>query len=140
MRDELGTDPLEIARVTVEAQQREGQWTVPTHRGLSPACATFKEATGYAPPKPWRDEIVYHVGTEPPNLKRWHDTCFAYVGCGWNPRNVKAMLDYYAVGELPTTKPQKGNGRHDKGNGGQAVAQPPPEFTFVEPDWLGVTT
>jgi hypothetical protein len=38
------------------------------------------------------------------------------------------------------TLPEGGNGRHDKGNGGQAVAQPPPEFTFVEPDWLGVTT
>jgi hypothetical protein len=137
MRDKFGTDPLESAAVTVEAQAREGQWTVPVYRGLSPACAAFKKATGYAPPQPWRDEIVFHIGTEPPNLKRWYDTCFAYVGCGWNPRNVKAMLDYYVVGEMPSTKP-KGNGRHDDQRGGQP--EPPPAFEFVEPDWLGVAT
>lgn len=112
MRDELGDNPLQVAAVVEQnrAAEQNPDWTVPIHRGLSPACAVFKEATGYAPPGTWRDEIDEHVIDNPEGMKRWYDTCFAYVGCGWNPRNVKAMLDYYVTDQIPETGGGKANG------------------------------
>lgn len=104
------SDPLVMAAHCAGAQRVEGQWTTPRHKGLSPACSTFKEATGYAPPGPWREKIDEYVGDTPAELKRWYDTCFAYVGCGWSPRNAKGMLDFYVLDQIPTTKPERGSG------------------------------
>jgi len=119
------SDPLVMAAHCQKARQAETLQTVPEvagqKNGLSPACQEFKRATGYMPPKPWRDEITKRVGGDADALKRWYDTCFAYVGNGWNPRNAKGMLDYFVVGALPDTKPQGGNGRHDGAAGGNRV-------------------
>ena len=108
MKQRLGTHPVVVSGNCQKAQEREGQWTVPKHRGLSPACAVFKEATGYAPPRAWREHIDASVPQAQDALKRWYDTCFGWVGCGWSPRNVKGMLDHYVVGKIPTTR--GGNG------------------------------
>ena len=112
MRAKFGESLGEMVVHCREAQEVEGQWTAPEHRGLSPACATFKDATGYSPPKGvWRDRIDEHVGTNLVDLARWSNTCVEYVGCGWSPRNVKGMLDYFVTGQVPTTKPEgKRNG------------------------------
>jgi len=119
------SDPLVMAAHCQKARQAETLQTVPEvtgqKNGLSPACQEFKRATGYMPPKPWRDEITKRVGGDADALKRWYDTCFAYVGNGWNPRNAKGMLDYFVVGAVPDTKPQGGNGRHDGAAGGNRV-------------------
>ena len=133
------TDPLALAAHCQKAREAETLQTVPktpAHRGkASPAVLEFKRATGYMPPPPWRDEITSAVGEDPDRLKRWYETCFAYVGNGWNPRNAKGMLDYFVVGTVPDTRPAD-NGRHDTHAGGNAE---PPSFEYVEPEWMGVT-
>jgi hypothetical protein len=110
MRAKFGDHPVTVGSVSEQAQEREGSWTVPQHSGLSPPCAVFKEATGYAPLRTWRDDIDEQVPNNEDALRRWYTVCHAYVGCGWSPRNVLAMLDFYARGAIPSTKPTDAKG------------------------------
>jgi len=49
------------------------------------------------------------IGADQQSLARWGETVTAWCGCGWNPKNVKGMLDFYQRGEMPgTQKPTNG--------------------------------
>lgn len=61
----------------------------------------FRDAVHRYPPKAWYDEIAGVVGNDPPALKRWHRVCHSWVGLGWNPQNVKGMLECYQRNEIP---------------------------------------
>jgi len=108
MRTKFGNDPLSVSATAERARQEQTLRTVPEDAEAQasikePAIQEFKRATGYYPPKPWRAEIVKRVGREGADVERWYDTCYNWVGCGWNPRNAKGMLDFFILGEIPST-------------------------------------
>jgi len=67
-----------------------------------PAVQAYREETHYYPPAEWGARIAEQVGTNG-SLDLWRNVVAGYVGCGWNPRNVKGMLEHFARGEVPTT-------------------------------------
>jgi len=66
-----------------------------------PAVARFRKATNRYPNKALYKGIAEVVGDDPDNLDRWERTCRAYVAMGWNPQNVKGMLQHYAENRIP---------------------------------------
>jgi len=76
-----------------------------------PAVEAFRRATGLYPPRSWFDEVVQAVGDDPADLDFWHDVCKAFVGQGWKPLNVQAMLEYYARREIPGWRGSSAQGR-----------------------------
>jgi DNA-binding Lrp family transcriptional regulator len=67
-----------------------------------PAVQVYRDETHYYPPAEWGARIAAQVGANG-NLELWREVVAGYVGCGWNPRNVKAMLEHFARGEVPST-------------------------------------
>lgn len=69
-----------------------------------PAIVAFRDETHYYPQDTWKLRIVEQVGRNG-KVDLWRQVVAAYVGLGWNPRNVKAMLEWFERGEIPTTTP-----------------------------------
>lgn len=69
-----------------------------------PAVQAYRSATNLYPLKSLWPGIAKTIGDEPGDLDRWKRTCLAYVACGWNPKNVKGMMEYFVRDELPSTK------------------------------------
>jgi hypothetical protein len=85
-----------------------------------PAVQAYREETHYYPPAEWGARIAEQVGANG-DLDLWREIVAGYVGCGWNPRNVKAMLEHFARGEVPSTgKPAPGKSVPGPGPGTQA--------------------
>ena len=59
------------------------------------------------------------MGDDPADLAFWHDVCKAYVGQGWNPLNVQAMLEYYDRREIPGRRGSSAQGRDRHGRAGR---------------------
>ena len=76
-----------------------------------PAVDVVREVTNLFPVKSLWPGIDGTVGRDPPSLDRWRKTCLAWVACGWNPRNVKGMLEHYVDKKIPSTGKGNGNGR-----------------------------
>jgi len=120
MREKFGPDWGTMVLNSRAAQAREGHWTIPKHGSLSTQCSVFKAATGYSPAQAVRGDIDKTVPVDDVDrLQFWYDVCHTWVMLGWSPKNVKGMLDHYVLGQIPSTKPNGGNGRHDKKAGGQ---------------------
>lgn len=71
-----------------------------------PAVKVFREMAHRYPAKSWYQDIDLEVGDDPDELELWGKVVKAYVGLGWNPTNVKVMLEFYQRGEIPTVKGQ----------------------------------
>jgi len=71
------------------------------------AVRVFRENAHRYPAKSWYADIAEAVGEESSNLKLWGQIVKAYIGCGWNPGNVKNMLEFYGRREIPATKGQR---------------------------------
>ncbi|MCP4567953.1 MAG: hypothetical protein GY841_10275 [FCB group bacterium] len=82
----------------------------PTH----PAITTFRENAHRYPAKAWYSKIESAVGDSEKALELWGSVVLNYVGMGWNPQNVKGMLEFFERGEVPKSK---GNGRGDTDDG-----------------------
>ena len=50
-------------------------------------------------------QVIDAVGTNTEDVSFWHAVCDAYVGLGWNPKNVKVMLEFYDRREIPSSNP-----------------------------------
>lgn len=83
---------------------------------LPPAVIVFRETVNRYPPKSWYQPLDEAIGAEPRQLDLWRRVVHAWIGSGYNPINVKAMLECYKRGEIPGTS--KNNGA---GNGGTAA-------------------
>jgi len=70
------------------------------------AVRVFRENAHRYPAKSWYTDIAEAVGEESSNLELWGQIVKAYIGCGWNPGNVKNMLEFYGRREIPATKGQ----------------------------------
>ena len=81
-------------------------------KGTTPAAVqALRSATNLFPRKSLWDGIVEVVGENPADVDRWKRTALAWVACGWNPKNVKGMLEFYVKGELPSTSNARGSPR-----------------------------
>ena len=69
-----------------------------------PAIIGYKEAALLYPRKSLWPGIIEAVGDEPEDIDRWSRVCLAYVAMGWNPKNVKGMLDHFTEGRMPGDK------------------------------------
>ena len=77
---------------------------------VPPAVAVFHSVTERYPPKSWFRDLEEKVT----DLDRWEAIIKAYIGYGWNKRNVARMLQYYESNEVPSMKGAtraKGRGR-----------------------------
>jgi hypothetical protein len=116
MRSKMGADPFSVGAYCQERQAEEGAWTVPVHQGLSPACAVFKEATGYRPAQAVREDIDAAIPNNDEALYHWYKVAHGWVLAGNKWSNVGGMLEWYAEGRTGYAKPQ-GDGR----NGGSST-------------------
>lgn len=97
-------EQVEEKKVQAPAKDAWGDVDVENEKPTSkhPAIQAYREATNLYPRKTLWPEIVLAVGADPPEVKRWHDTCYEYVAVGWNPRNVQGMLQHYAECRIPS--------------------------------------
>jgi len=116
-RDRIGADLFSVTAHCQERQEVEGQWTVPEHRGLSPQCAVYKEATGYSPVKAVRADIDAAIPDNPEALENWYKVAHGWVLTGYSYKNVAGMLDWYAEGRVGRDKPL------EKRNGGSSTSR-----------------
>ena len=94
-----------------------------------PAVQAFRSGTHRYPPKSWYQIIADTVGDKEEDVERWARIIMAWVGVGWNPCNVKGMLDYWGRASLPGE--DRKNGRANRSNG-ESVAQATGFVTFEE--------
>lgn len=79
-----------------------------------PGVVIYREVANRFPHKATWGDIAKKVGDGPTELERWRDTIRAYIGCGWNPNNVKGMLEFFDRREIPGQEFSKArqNGHH----------------------------
>jgi DNA-binding Lrp family transcriptional regulator len=65
------------------------------------AIKVFRHNAHRFPAKAWWPHIDATVGEDEASLQFWGQVVFAWVGLGWNPTNVKGMLECYTAGHLP---------------------------------------
>ena len=86
----------------------------PKRRKRPSSVDVFRENAHRFPARAWYATIGDIVGDDSANLERWGHTVFAWVGLGWNPTNVKGMLECYERNEMPgqnrATGPPGGDG------------------------------
>jgi hypothetical protein len=70
-----------------------------------PAVQVYREEVHRYPAKSWYQTIVEAVGD---NTDKWRGIVRDWIGSGWNPGNVKGMLDVFQNG---WQKPVGGNGK-----------------------------
>ena len=108
MRAKFGGTPGDMVLHCMEAKEAEGIWTVPSYRDLSPQCAAYRRVYEFSPKKYQRKTIDESVAADENSVRFWEEVCQAWADLGWNPTNVKGMLDFYVLGTVPTTKPKGG--------------------------------
>ena len=65
------------------------------------AVKVFRSSAHRFPAKAWYADVAKAVGDEEADLLFWGDVVKAWVGLGWNPTNVKGMLEFYQDRKLP---------------------------------------
>jgi len=63
--------------------------------------SVFRENAHRFPAKAWYSDVALAVGDAETDLAFWGRVVKAYVGQGWNPTNVKNMLEFYGRREVP---------------------------------------
>jgi len=70
------------------------------------------------------------VGDDQADLDLWGNIVKAWVGLGWNPTNVKGMLEFYGRREIPAAK--GGNGKSGTNRANSRIT-PKPAAAPVDP-------
>lgn len=66
-----------------------------------PAIQAYREVARLYPSRAWYQAIADTIGEAKEDIARWRRIVMAWVGVGWNPRNVSGMLDYWGKAALP---------------------------------------
>lgn len=74
------------------------------------AILRFRQAASRYPAKSWYADVGEIVGADPPDLDRWEAIVKDWVGSGWNPTNVRGMLDKFQ-GKAPPSADTGPDGR-----------------------------
>jgi len=77
-----------------------------------PAVEVYRSRAGMFPRRALWEMLAREVGDEQDALEFWGRVVEAWVASGWNPRNLRGMLDFFRRHELPGTK--KGRQKHQK--------------------------
>ena len=93
-------------------QNKRGRSGRPS-RETPAAVNVFRKNTHRYPAKSWWKKLHDEIGEIEADLKVWGEVVFAWVGLGWNPTNVKGMLEFFKRGEIPG----KNNKKEPKGFG-----------------------
>lgn len=64
------------------------------------AVKVFRKKAHRYPAKSWYKKIDEVVGGDPEDLEKWGEIVFQWVGLGFNPTNVKGMLDAFEEGGI----------------------------------------
>lgn len=75
------------------------------------AVQAFRSGTHRYPPKSWYPIIAETIGDKEEDVARWTRIVMAWVGMGWNPCNVKGMLEYWGRVSLPGEERRNGGDR-----------------------------
>jgi len=76
----------------------------PENKKTPEAVKVFRANTHRYPAKAWYADVDEAVGDAEADLDFWGNVVKAWVGLGWNPSNVKGMLDFYGRREIPAVK------------------------------------
>jgi len=91
-----------------------------------PAIDVYREKARAFPDKTTWPSIEAEIPKDAASLERWGRTVEAYIVVGWNKRNVRGMLDFFARNEIPGA-----NGKYGKnGNGHSEPASKKPEKVY----------
>ena len=104
---------------SLESKESDAIASEPT-TAKHPAIKAFREATHRYPAKSWYQKVGDVIGTNTDNVQFWRDVVHGWVGCGWNPTNVKGMLEYYQSRRIPSTTGKGNNGGSFKRSSGAA--------------------
>lgn len=77
----------------------------------------YHAVTGLKVKAPIVAGVVEVVGEQDADVRRWHQVVLAWVACGWNPKNVKGMLQHFRDHKIPGDDQGQRNS-----NGDQSVA------------------
>ena len=95
----------------------------------------YHARTGLWPDTQVQKPAIQELAADPrasPEL--WDQVVTAWVGVGWNKRNVTGMIDCYLRGEIPST----GNGgKRATNNHPRRVPGSVPEYTVADPAAFG---
>ncbi len=100
--------PLELTLTGPKEKPKPQRRPKATRKPVHPSITTFRENAHRYPAKAWYGKIEDAVGDSEKALELWGSVVLNYVGMGWNPQNVKGMLEFFERGEIPKSK---GNGR-----------------------------
>ena len=84
--------------------------TPKTKTAVPEAIKVFRQSANRYPARSWYADVVAVVGHDPPDLERWGQVVKEWVGNGWNPTNVRGMLDKFQGKTKDGTSVQE-NGR-----------------------------
>ena len=87
-----------------------------------PAVVAYKDVAHLSVPETLRHEVAQTVTED--ELHLWRSIIADWIGYGWNPRNIKGMLEAYRAGGIKLKKNGNGNG-----------SQPVPYEYPQEDDW-----
>lgn len=73
-----------------------------------PAIQAYRDAAHRYPPKDWYQDVADQVGNDEATLARWRALVKDWIGRGWNPGNVKGMLDAFQAGGIAASPNGRG--------------------------------
>ena len=92
------------------------------------AVREYRALTGCRPVEGVRQQIIDTVT----DWGRWQLVVTAYCGMGWNPRNVKAMLEFYQRNEIPGGDGNGRDGGRSKSGMARGAGQPAKDSAGTE--------
>ena len=131
-----GAVPIEykLSEVKLSEESPEGASAPPpppkspkpkrTAKEVPVAVKVFRANACRYPAKAWYDDVDEAVGDAQADLDFWGSVVKAWVGLGWNPTNVKGMLEFYGRREIPTVRGGNGRSGTNRPNN-QTLAKPP---------------
>jgi hypothetical protein len=90
-------------RDSASAACRETRRSTTPVTSRHPAIRVFRSNAHRYPAKSWFSDVARTVGEKPDNLTFWGHVVKAWVGSGYNPTNVRGMLDWFRRGQIPVT-------------------------------------
>jgi hypothetical protein len=99
---------------TASASRRAARQDANAVTSRHPAIRIFRSNAHRYPSKSWFRDVAETVGEGPDDVVFWGRVVKAWVGSGYNPMNVRGMLDWYRRGEIPAAS-DRGAGRGSRG-------------------------
>lgn len=96
-------DKVTESKVTESKVKMKGAEPAP-NPNKHPAIQAYREAAHLYPVSSWKQKVIDAVGTNTEDVSFWRHVCDAYVGLGWNPKNVKVMLEFFGRKEIPSAQ------------------------------------